>query len=196
MSLLTELRVPAFKNGGMPGEPDEALGLEVLGLTARPAAYNLAEVRAWPQGEVDARLTSVSGFSVRVMWQGVLWRDFLAVAQPLPRATHATFTAHGGGYSTTVPLTDLARPRVLLCLAVGGQPLERLYGGPLRMVIPNLWGYKSCKWLASVEFTDHMRGGFWEDRGYTRHGRIEPGVTLDLNTGQRRPINGGEVTEF
>jgi DMSO/TMAO reductase YedYZ molybdopterin-dependent catalytic subunit len=64
------------------------------------------------------------------------------------------------------------------------------------MVIPNLWGYKSCKWLGKIEFINQEEGGYWEDRGYTRSGLIESGITFDMNTKTRRPIKGGEVTEF
>jgi DMSO/TMAO reductase YedYZ molybdopterin-dependent catalytic subunit len=64
------------------------------------------------------------------------------------------------------------------------------------MVIPNLWGYKSCKWLGKIDFIDQMEGGYWEDRGYTRSGMIEPGFTLDINTQTRKPISGGEVLDF
>ena len=64
------------------------------------------------------------------------------------------------------------------------------------MVIPNLWGYKSCKWLSVIEFIREEEGGYWEDRGYTWSGVIEPGFTLDINTKTRRPIKGGEITEF
>jgi DMSO/TMAO reductase YedYZ molybdopterin-dependent catalytic subunit len=106
------------------------------------------------------------------------------------------FTSVGGGYRTTVSLKDLENPRVLLAYGVNGDPIEAEYGGPLRMVIPNLWGYKSCKWLGKIEFINQEEGGYWEDRGYTRSGLIEPGFTLDINTQTRRPIQGGEVTEF
>jgi len=64
------------------------------------------------------------------------------------------------------------------------------------MIIPNLWGYKSCKWLGKVEMIDRVEGGYWEDRGYSRPGLIEPGVTFDINIKTRRPISGGEITEF
>jgi DMSO/TMAO reductase YedYZ molybdopterin-dependent catalytic subunit len=64
------------------------------------------------------------------------------------------------------------------------------------MFIPHLWGYKSAKWLASIQFTDRMHGGYWEDRGYPREALIQPGTTLDINTRERRKISGGEVTEF
>lgn len=197
MTVLSRMGMPAFRAGGMPNIPDSQWTLNVRGMVESPQTYTLDQIRSWPQSDINARLTSVSGFSLRALWQGVTWPDFLEIAKPLPEATHATFISHGGGYETTVSLADLARPRTLLCLEVEGEPLERLYGGPLRMIVPCLWGYKSAKWLAAIEFGDHMRGGYWEDRGYTREGSIEPGNTIDINTRQSRPIKGGgEVTEF
>ena len=66
------------------------------------------------------------------------------------------------------------------------------------MVVPQLWGYKSCKWLVRIEFCERMRGGYWEDRGYSRDGLIEPGTTRDMNDGGKvkRIAGGGEATEF
>ncbi|MBU1275002.1 MAG: molybdopterin-dependent oxidoreductase [Proteobacteria bacterium] len=196
MSLMSKLRMPAFSAGGRPILAESQWRLRVDGMAARPREYALDEIRAMPQSEVDARLTSVSGFSLRARWQGVLWRDFLAGLEPQAGASHATFTSQGGGYTTTVSLADLDHPRVMLVLGVEDEPLDPDYGGPLRMLVPQLWGYKSAKWLAGLTFGDKMLGGFWEDRGYTREGLIEPGVTLDLNSGERRAIRGGEVTEF
>jgi DMSO/TMAO reductase YedYZ molybdopterin-dependent catalytic subunit len=196
VTILSELGMPVFTAGGRQSIDAAQLRLEVSGLVAEPKSFTLADLQALPPTTVDARLTSVSGFSLRAHWQGVLWRDFAAGLSPLPQASHATFTSYGGGYSTTVALAELDHPRVLLCLGVNGEPLEEDYGGPLRMFIPQLWGYKSAKWLHAIELTDRMRGGYWEDRGYPREGRIEPGRTLDLNTRQRRAISGGEVTEF
>ena len=64
------------------------------------------------------------------------------------------------------------------------------------MVIPNLWGYKSCKWIVKATFTDSMETGYWESRGYTIQGKIEAGVTMDVNSGKRKVISDGEVTEW
>jgi DMSO/TMAO reductase YedYZ molybdopterin-dependent catalytic subunit len=170
--------------------------LEIGGLVQGPAVFTLDELKSWPMASVDARLTSVSGWSVRAVWQGVLWSEFLNHVSLQEKASHATFISLGGGYRTTISLEDLDHPRVIMAYAVADEPLEFEYGGPLRMVVPHLWGYKSAKWLGLIEFTDTMVGGYWEDRGYTRSGRIEPGSTLDLNTGKRRTIQGGEVTDF
>ena len=197
MSVLSRLKVPAFRAGGAPPQVDEInYRLDVRGMVERPTTFTLADVKAWPMASVDARLTSVSGWSVRAVWQGALWEEFLRHVLLDPNASHAIFRSVGGGYTTTIPLTDLDHPRVLMAYAVENEPLELEYGGPLRMIVPHLWGYKSAKWLTLIEFTDAMGGGYWEDRGYTRSGTIEPGTTLDLNTGKRRTIRGGEVTEF
>jgi len=180
----------------MPDIDTATYQLHVRGLVKEERSFTWEEIIALPVSKVDARLTSVSGWSVRATWEGVLWRDFLRFLKPKNEASHAAFSSSGGGYDTTVSLVDLDHPRVLLVYGVEGEPLEREYGGPLRTVIPNLYGYKSCKWLETITLTDTMKGGYWEDRGYTQSGIIEPGFTLDVNTGTRRPISGGEVTEF
>ena len=196
MSVLSRLNAPVFEAGGMPEIDTDQYRLHVKGLVEEERSFAWEEIMALPASKVDARLASVSGWSVRATWEGVLWRDFIGAVNPKKKASHATFTSLGGTYETTVSLADLNHPRVLLVYGVGGESLEREYGGPLRMVIPNLYGYKSCKWLGTIPLTDAMRGGYWEDRGYTRSGVIEPGFTIDVNTGTRRPIKGGEVTEF
>ncbi len=194
MSILTRLKTPCFSAGGRPDlDPDEYI-LKVTGLASRSREFTWSELTNFTVSRVNARLTSVSGWSVRAVWEGVLWRDFAAEVKP--EADHATFKSAGGGYETTISLEDLDHPRVLICWGVDGEPLEADYGGPVRMIVPHLYGYKSAKWLSEIEFVTGMRGGYWEDRGYTRDGLIEPGFTLDVNTGQKRPIKGGEVTEF
>ena len=196
MTILKELGVPAFfAEGRNPIDPS-SWRLEVKGLLRETRSFRLEEIMALPQKTVDARLTSVSGWSVRADWTGVLFTEFVDDLSLDDRATHATFSSVGG-YDSTLSLENLRKPKVMLCHGVGGKPLDYEYGGPLRLLVPHLWGYKSVKWLASIEFTDEMRGGFWEDRGYTRDAEIEPGVTFDINTRKKRSIRGGgEVTEF
>lgn len=196
MSVLTRLNTPHFSAGGRPELVPEGYILKITGLVARSREFTWSELTNFPVSGVDARLTSVSGWSVRAVWEGVLWRDFVDRVEPSAEADHATFTSAGGGYQTTISLADLDHPRVLICWAVDGEPLETDYGGPVRMIVPHLYGYKSAKWLTEIEFGVGMRGGYWEDRGYSRSGIIEPGFSLDVNTGQKRPIKGGEVTEF
>ena len=196
MSILKDLGVPAFKAGGMPTIDLQTYVLSVGGLVKEERHFSWEEILAMPKSRVNCRLTSVSGWSVRADWEGIKWSDFLRKIAVDAKANHVRFATVGGGYTTVVSCKDLENPRILLAYGVNGEPIEPDYGGPLRMVIPNLWGYKSCKWLGKIDLIDHMEGGYWEDRGYTRSGMIEPGFTLDINTQTRRPISGGEVTEF
>ena len=196
MSVLSRINAPVFTAGGRHDIDEEAFRLEVTGLAAEDLSLSLAEIKALPKACESSRLLSVSGWSVRAVWEGLRWTDFLKVAQASPQASHATFVSTGGGYTTTIALADLNTPRVMLVYGVEDEDLEPDYGGPLRLIVPHLYGYKSAKWLARIDFTGMMRGGYWEDKGYTRSGVIEPGHTLDLNTKNRRPIEGGEVLDF
>jgi DMSO/TMAO reductase YedYZ molybdopterin-dependent catalytic subunit len=196
MSILKDLDVPIFKAGGMPAIDLKNYVLLVGGLVKEKRSFSWKDILAMPKSRVNSRLTSVSGWSVRADWEGIRWDDFVRQISFDPEVNYVRFSTVGGSYTTVVSIRDLKNPRVLLAYGVNGDWIEPEYGGPLRMVIPNLWGYKSCKWLGEIDFIDQMEGGYWEDRGYTRSGIIEPGFTFDINTKTRRPIKGGEVTEF
>jgi len=196
MSILKDLDVPIFKAGGMPAIDLTNYVLLVGGLVKEKRSFSWKDILAMPKSRVNSRLTSVSGWSVRADWEGIKWGDFVRQIAFDPEANCVRFSTVGGSYRTVVSIKDLENPRVLLAYGVNGDWIEPEYGGPLRMVIPNLWGYKSCKWLGEIDFIDQMEGGYWEDRGYTRSGIIEPGFAFDINTKTRRPIKGGEITEF
>jgi DMSO/TMAO reductase YedYZ molybdopterin-dependent catalytic subunit len=196
MSVLKDLDVPIFKAGGMPAIDLTNYVLLVGGLIKEKRSFSWKDILAMPKSRVNSRLTSVSGWSVRADWEGIKWDGFVRQIAFDSEANYVRFSTVGGSYTTVVSIKDLENPRVLLAYGVNGDLIEPEYGGPLRMVIPNLWGYKSCKWLGEIDFIDQMEGGYWEDRGYTRSGIIEPGFTFDINTKTRRPIKGGEITEF
>jgi DMSO/TMAO reductase YedYZ molybdopterin-dependent catalytic subunit len=195
MSILSVLKTPVFKAEGIPYMEESSYRLQVKGLVAKEYTFSLNEIKSMPFTSLNARLTSVSGWSVRAEWEGVLLQDFMRHLELMPQALHVVFTSVGG-YDTSLPLHEIT-DRVILAYAVGGEPLEPEYGSPLRLLVPHLWGYKSCKWLARIDFTEQERMGYWESRGYTQSGRIEPGVTLDINTGTKKQIRGGgEIIEF
>jgi DMSO/TMAO reductase YedYZ molybdopterin-dependent catalytic subunit len=196
VSILKDLGVPIFKAGGMPTIDLTTYLLSVGGLVKEERLFSWQDILAMPKSQVNCRLTSVSGWSVRAVWEGIQWKDFLRQISVDSKTNHVRFSTIGGNYTAAVSCKDLEHPGVLLAYGVNGDPIEPEYGGPLRMVIPNLWGYKSCKWLGKIEFIDQMEGGYWEDRGYTRSGMIESGFTFDINTKTQRPIKGGEVTDF
>ncbi len=202
MTKLKTLNTPIFKEEGIPSIDIAAYSLQVEGL-GKKYSLTLEEILKLPQSTLDCRLTSVSGFSVRANWQGVLWKDMFASlrgaegheAISLDQFNFVIFESFGG-YKTNVYKEDILPDRWIFCHSVDGERLEPEYGAPLRMIIPNLWGYKSCKWLTKVKFSERNESGFWETHGYDDRGLIEPGKTLDINTHTRKPIKGGEVTEF
>lgn len=195
MSVLKELKTPVFYAEGVPEIDVSKYRMTVSGLVEEEREFTFDDLKSMKKTVVNARLTSVSGWSVRADWGGVLFSDFLAELDLKPQANHVIFTS-SGSYDTCVSFEDLKQPRVLVCYEVGGEPIEAEYGGPVRMIIPQLWGYKSCKGMTSMNFTDRMHGGYWENRGYPRVAKIEPGETFDVNSRERRKISGGEVTEF
>jgi DMSO/TMAO reductase YedYZ molybdopterin-dependent catalytic subunit len=141
MSILKDLGVPAFKAGGMPAIDLHNYFLAVGGLVKEERHFSWQQILAMPRSHVNCRLTSVSGWSVRADWEGIEWNDFLRLILIGSGPYHVRFTSVGGGYSTAVSLKDLENPRVLLAYGVNGDSIEAEYGGPLRMIIPNLWGY-------------------------------------------------------
>lgn len=196
MTALKEMNTPVFAAEGVLHLSRPDFKLEVGGLVQNPVTLSLDEVmNTLKNGSMDRRLTSVSGWSVRANWNGVLWKDFLDYVKPLPAARYVLFSS-AGEYTTAVWMPDLTESQSMIAWGVGNEPLEDEYGGPLRLIIPNLWGYKSCKWLTKIQFVEKYQTGYWELRGYSHRGLIEPGETLDVNTQKWRPISGGEVTDF
>ncbi|SFI81829.1 Oxidoreductase molybdopterin binding domain-containing protein [Bosea sp. OK403] len=104
-------------------------------------------------------------------WQGVATRSLLDLAQPKPEAGFVVLHSHDG-YTTNLTLADFASEDALLAHSWEGKPLTREHGGPVRLVLPKLYFWKSAKWLKRIEFVDRNQPGFWEVRGY--HDRGDP----------------------
>jgi len=114
-------------------------------------------------------VTSWSRYDNR--FTGVPTRSFLDAAAPLASARFVVLHS-ADGYTTNVSLEDFAAEDALLAHRFGGEPLSREHGGPLRLVLPHLYFWKSAKWLQRIEFLAEDRPGFWEVRGY--HNRGDP----------------------
>jgi len=137
------------------------------GAVAAPLSLGFDDLMALPQVEVVQDFHCVTGWSVLDMpFRGVRFETVAALARPLPEATHVM--CHGAdGYSTNLPLEEALKEDVLLVHAVAGEPLTREHGGPVRMVVPELYAWKGAKWITRLEFLTHDRRGFWEIRGYS-----------------------------
>lgn len=198
MSKLKELRTPVFWAEGHPGQLNrEGWMIEVSGFCAKPKALTWQELIAMPKTIADARLTSVTRFSVRGKWGGVKVSDLLDSVQAGPEVRYVRFWSYRMIYDTSIPLEVALKERTLLAYEFDGELLEEDYGGPVRGFCPYLWGYKSAKSVVKIELMDHYVSGFWEERGYPDEALITVGKVRDMNQGGRlRPIPDGEVIRF
>jgi len=197
MDKLKDMHTPVFWAEGHPG-PLSAEGwqVELGGLVEHPVTLAYEEILALPKSIADARLTSVSGWSVRGKWGGVRVSDLLAVAGIRPGATHVQFVSYREIYTTCIPLDVALKERTLLAYEFDGEPLDADYGGPVRLFCPYLWGYKSAKSVIAITLEDHSIPGYWEVRGYPDEAQITAGRVHDVNTHRWRHIPSGEVIEF
>jgi DMSO/TMAO reductase YedYZ molybdopterin-dependent catalytic subunit len=197
VSKLKEMGTPVFWAEGHPGSLDaEGWEIDIGGLVQNPITLTYQEILNLPETVVDARLTSVSGFSVGGVWGGVHLSELFDIVGLEDEASHVQFVSYRRVYTTSVPLEVARKERTLLAYAFEGEPLESDYGGPVRLFCPYLWGYKSAKSVVAINLVDHSIPGYWETRGYPDAARIKPRRVLDVNSGEYRRIPGGEVTEF
>jgi DMSO/TMAO reductase YedYZ molybdopterin-dependent catalytic subunit len=191
------MRTPVFWAEGHPGRLDSASWeIEIGGMVERALNLSYEDVLALPKSTADARLTSVSGFSVRGEWGGVRLTDLLPLGGVKAGASHVQFVSHRRIYTTSLPLEIAYRERTLLAYEFDGERLEEDYGGPVRIFCPYVWGYKSAKSVVGIYLRDSSKPGFWEVRGYPDEAQIRPRWLLDVNSGKTRRIGSGEVIEF
>lgn len=197
MSRLKELRTPIFWAEGHPGVLDrETWNVEVAGLCRTPGTFTWRDLTAMPKTIADARLTSVTRFSVRGLWGGVSISDIMSAVEADRTVKYVRFWSYREIYDTTIPVEIACGVRTLLAYEFDGEYIEEDYGGPVRGFCPYLWGYKSAKSVVKVELTDTYVPGFWEVRGYPDEAHIEAGKVRDMNSGRTRPIPAGEVIRF
>lgn len=198
MSRLKELHTPIFWVEGHPGSLDrEGWKIDVTGPCSNPRVFTWQDLMSFPKALVDARLTSVTRFSVFGHWGGVRVSDILDAVGMSQAVTHVRFWSVKNIYDTSIPLTIAMKEKTLLAYEYDGEFLEEDYGGPIRAFVPYLWGYKSAKSVLRIELMDHYLSGFWEKRGYTDDALIEAGFVRDINDGGRiKRIPDGEVVSF
>lgn len=197
MSKLKEMGTPILWAEGHPGRLEGAgWQVDVGGLVENSTAFTYQEILELPRTVVDARLTSVSGFSVGGEWGGVHLSSVFSIVEPKPEASYVQLVSYREIYTTCIPLEVALKERTLLAYEFEGEPLESDYGGPVRLFCPYLWGYKSAKSVVAVNLVDRSIPGYWEKRGYPDRAEIKPRRILDVNSGEWRRIPGGEVTEF
>jgi len=143
--------------------------LEIGGLVRKPQRLDYETLTSLPRTDQVSTFHCVTGWSVEnVHWAGVRLSDLIATAEPRPEAKALTFVSSEIPYVESLTLEQAMRSDVLLAYGMDGSPLSRPHGAPARVVIPEMYGYKSTKWLARIELTRAPIDGYWEQNGYDR----------------------------
>jgi DMSO/TMAO reductase YedYZ molybdopterin-dependent catalytic subunit len=159
--------------GDFPKKAPQAWQLTVKGLVDKPFTLSYDELTALPPTRLTKDFQCVTGWRVKdVHWTGVRLGDLLDKAGVLPNATAVRFTSFDGEYTESLTLEQARRPDVIVAYNMLDKPVTSEHGGPVRLYVAPMYGYKSCKWLEGIELTDHVIPGYWEDNGYDVDGWV------------------------
>ena len=165
-------RLPILHVGAIPPFDREKWDFEVRGLVESAVKLTYDELMALPVKEVVADIHCVTGWSkLDTRWKGVAPQEVLRLASPKPEAAYVLVHCEGG-YTTNLLLEALLDDDVVLAYGYEGKDLAPEHGGPLRLVVPKRYFYKSAKWVRGLELLAEDRPGFWEQRGY--HNDADP----------------------
>jgi DMSO/TMAO reductase YedYZ molybdopterin-dependent catalytic subunit len=161
---------PVLEIGPEPAIHTDDWRLTVGGLVGNPCELDWRRFGRLPQTETLSDIHCVTGWSrYDNRWRGVSTAELLNLARPSAAAKFVIMRSYDS-YSTTLPIEDFGHADALLATHWEGEPLARSHGGPVRVIAPHLYLWKSAKWLRHIWFTDNDAPGYWEARGYHKRG--------------------------
>jgi DMSO/TMAO reductase YedYZ molybdopterin-dependent catalytic subunit len=161
---------PVLDLGEQPAVSTDTWRLEVGGLVETPLDLSWTAFQALEQSTRVSDIHCVTTWSrYDNKWKGVATRDLLDLAMPKRQASHVMLTSYDG-YTTNLPLADFAAEDAILATAWEDLPLTREHGGPMRLIVPHLYLWKSAKWLRRIDIMPADAAGFWERNGYSMYG--------------------------
>ncbi len=164
---------PVLQYGRVPQVAPEKWSLTISGLVDAPLTMNLDEFRQLPRVQVFSDFHCVTRWSrLGNLWEGVATREIAARCGIQPSAQFVILKGYDEGWTTNLPLEDFLAADALLADLHDGAPLSADHGGPVRLVVPHLYAWKSAKWLRGIEFAAEDWRGYWEEAGY--HDRGDP----------------------
>lgn len=141
--------------------------LAIGGLVRRPRMLRWPEIERLAGEEQVSDFHCVTGWSVNdVRWEGIRAATILEMARPLPSARYLTLFSLEEPYAEQISMEQFNLRDVMLARHMDGRPLTREHGAPLRLVIPEMYGYKGAKWVSALRFDAEPGLGYWEQRGY------------------------------
>lgn len=157
---------PVLDLGLQPDIPVEEWRLTVDGLVENPVTWSWEDLNAQPAFEDVSDIHCVTSWSrFDNYWEGVATAHLLALVKPKPEARHVIMHSYDG-YTTNVSLEAFGAADALIACRWEGEPITRQHGGPVRLVIPQYYFWKSPKWIQRIELVEEDQHGFWEVRGY------------------------------
>jgi DMSO/TMAO reductase YedYZ molybdopterin-dependent catalytic subunit len=166
---LTE-RFPVLHVGDVPTYAPGEWNLTVNGLVDKPFTLTFEELTALPSVTLTTDIHCVTKWSkFDTVWRGVKLKDLLDTAGIQPDATHVMGHAEYG-YTANLPMEDALRDESMVVWEYEGEAIEPVHGGPVRLLVPNLYFWKSPKWLRGIELMNADKPGFWERNGYHMYG--------------------------
>jgi DMSO/TMAO reductase YedYZ molybdopterin-dependent catalytic subunit len=163
---------PILDTSGPPPISIERWKFSISGLVARPMEWNWREFQELERVKVFSDFHCVTRWSrLGNTWEGVSTRKLIDLAGgAVPEAQYAIARGYDTGFTTNLPLSDFLAEDALVAFLHDGEPLTAEHGGPARLIIPQLYAWKSAKWIAGLELVDRDKAGFWERNGYHMHG--------------------------
>jgi len=165
-------RFPILHEGDVPTYDMSTWSIKIFGEVENELTFSFDELMNMPQTDITCDIHCVTRWSkLDTHWTGIKFSDLLPMLGVKPDAKYVM--VHGDNdYTTNVPLEDLLRDNILLAHSYEGEPLTEKHGGPMRLIVPHLYFWKSCKWITGFEFMKEDAPGFWEQNGF--HNYAEP----------------------
>jgi DMSO/TMAO reductase YedYZ molybdopterin-dependent catalytic subunit len=163
---------PVLDASGSPKIDMERWEMKVWGLVNHPVIWSWSEFQRLPRVKVFADFHCVTRWSrLGNVWEGVSTRAIVEAAGGLkPEAQFVLAYGYDYGWTTNVPISDFLAEDALVALTHDGEPLASEHGGPARLIVPQLYAWKSAKWLGGLQFLERDEPGFWERNGYHMRG--------------------------
>lgn len=153
--------------GKLPNRLPADWRLDVGGLADAPYTIGFDELLAMPAVELTKDFQCVTGWRVPdVRWKGVRLADLIERAAPRRTVQALEFESFDGAYTETLTLEQARRDDVIVAYELEGKPISAAHGGPVRLYVAPMYGYKSLKWLQRITLVDVPRPGYWERQGY------------------------------
>jgi DMSO/TMAO reductase YedYZ molybdopterin-dependent catalytic subunit len=171
LSSIADLQTEAIK--GTQYVDNVTYRLNITGLVDHPESYTYQQILSQFQSyQQVVTLNCVTGWSVTILWQGVLVKDLINEAGVSPLATTVIFRAVDG-YSTSFPIDYIMNNSIILAYKMNNVTLPPELGFPFQLVAQSEWGYKWIKWVNQIEISSDINyRGYWESRGYSNSGEL------------------------